>query len=150
MYFYFIVCRNVRMDDKSALLYFESLEALFRISWIPYPLLVFPMILFFVFRFLLYTMKAAEEGLPEITSLLLDRDANVKARNRKGRDALSFAAAPSMKQESKDEHRYVIQLLIDGKADPRSKDNRGWTALYHAEKAGHEEIVECLTKLTDG
>ena len=56
-------------------------------------------------------MKAAEEGYPEIAQLLLDRGADIKCKNRKGRDALSFAAAPSMKRASTDGHRYVLRLL---------------------------------------
>jgi hypothetical protein len=35
-----------------------------------------------------------------------------RQRSRKGRYALSFAAAPSMKRESTDGHRYVLCLLV--------------------------------------
>ena len=57
-------------------------------------------------------MKAAEEGHLEIAQLLLDRGADVHAKNKKGRDSLSFAAAPSMRRKNKDTHGYMLQLLV--------------------------------------
>ena len=41
-------------------------------------------------------MKAAEEGHTEITRLIIDKGVDMEVTNRKGRAALSFAAAPSM------------------------------------------------------
>ena len=41
-------------------------------------------------------MKASEEGLVEIMRLLLKKSVDVEAKNKKGRSALSFAAAPSI------------------------------------------------------
>ena len=41
-------------------------------------------------------MKAAEEGHTEITRLIIDKGVDMEVTNRKGRTALSFAAAPSM------------------------------------------------------
>jgi len=92
-------------------------------------------------------MKAAEEGYPEIAQLLLEKGADIKSKNSKGRDALSFAAAPSMKRASTDGHRYVIRLLIERGADPLQEDKRGQTALDRAKQEGRDDIVECLEQL---
>ena len=95
-------------------------------------------------------MKAAEEGYPEIAQLLLDRGADIKCKNRKGRDALSFAAAPSMKRASTDGHRYVLRLLVERGADPLRKDERGQTAKDRAKQEGRDDIVKCLEELESG
>jgi hypothetical protein len=95
-------------------------------------------------------MKAAEEGYSEIATLLLDRGADIKAMNRKGRDALSFAAAPSMKRASTDGHRYVLCLLVERGADPLRKDERGQTAKERAKQEGRDDIVRCLEELECG
>ena len=50
-------------------------------------------------------MKAAEEGHTEITGLIIDKGVDMEVTNRKGRTALSFAAAPSVKgQERRPTH----------------------------------------------
>ena len=54
-------------------------------------------------------VAAAKEGFAEIAGMLLDRGADIKSTNRKGRDAFSFAAAPSMKRASTDDHRCVLR-----------------------------------------
>jgi hypothetical protein len=95
-------------------------------------------------------MKAAEEGFAEIAQLLLDRGADIKAMNRKGRDSLSFAAAPSMKRPSTDGHRYVLRLLVERGADPLRKDERGQTAKDRAKQEGRDDIVKCLEELESG
>ena len=95
-------------------------------------------------------MKAAEEGYAEIAQLLLDRGADIKCTNRKGRDALSFAAAPSMKRASTDGHLYVLRLLVERGADPLRKDERGQTAKDRAKQEGRDDIVKCLEELESG
>ena len=95
-------------------------------------------------------MKAAEEGFVDIAWLLLDRDADVKYTNKNGRDALSFAAAPSMKRASIDGHRYILRLLVEKGADPRRKDERGMTAKARAKEEGRDVIVKCLEELECG
>ena len=90
-------------------------------------------------------MKSAEEGHAEIVQLLLDRLADVKAANRKGRTALSFAAAPSMKRSSTEGHLFVLRLLVERGADLRCEDERGMTALDHAKREGRDDIVKCLS-----
>ena len=95
-------------------------------------------------------MKAAEEGFVVIAGLLLDRGADVKLTNRKGRDALSFAAAPSMKRASTDGHRYILRMLVEGGADPLRKDDERMTAKARAKAEGRDDIVKCLEELECG
>ena len=95
-------------------------------------------------------MKASENGNAEIAELLLNRGADIKATNRKGRDALSFAAAPSMKRASTDGHRFVLRLLIERGADPLRKDDSGQTAKDRAKQEGRDDIVKCLEEIECG
>ena len=95
-------------------------------------------------------MKAAEEGHIQIATLLLDRGADVHAKNKKGRDSLSFAAAPSMRRESTDSHSHMLQLLVSRGADPLRKDERGRTAKDIATHEGRHETVKVLEELECG
>ena len=55
-------------------------------------------------------MKAAEEGHLEIVRMLVESRANMEETNKKGRTALSFAAAPSRKRPTAVETlRYLLQ-----------------------------------------
>ena len=95
-------------------------------------------------------MKAAEEGHVEICEMLLASRADITAMNKKGRDALSFAAAPSMKRPSSDKHRYAVRLLVERGADPLRKDERNQTAKERAKQEGRDDIVKCLEELECG
>ena len=75
-------------------------------------------------------MKAAEEDLVDIMRLLLDGNADMNVTNRKGRTALSFAAAPSMKRRTA--CRTLALLLESGAKD--TKDDQGLTAKARARK----------------
>ena len=92
-------------------------------------------------------IKASEEGYAEIAQMLVERGADVKSTNRKGRDALSFAASPSMKRASTDGHRYILRLLVEYKADPLRKDKCGRTALDRAKHERRDDIVKCFEEL---
>lgn len=69
-------------------------------------------------------MKAAEEGHVDIMQRLLDRGADMEVANRKGRTALSFAAAPSMKRPTA---VGTLRLLLEHGADAAGKDDEGLT-----------------------
>ena len=86
-------------------------------------------------------MQAAEMGYAEIVQLLLDRGADIKATNKKGRDALSSAAAPSMMKPTTESHRFVIRALVERGANLDGKDVCGFTAKDRAELEGRWEIV---------
>lgn len=92
-------------------------------------------------------MKAAEEAHIEVAQLLLERGADVTATNKRGRDALSFAAAPSMKKPLKPEHTAMVRLLVEKGAEPGRKDERGQTARDRAQVEGREGTVRALQEL---
>ena len=86
-------------------------------------------------------MKAAEEGHDQILSLLIDKRADLSVANRKGRDALSFAAAPSMKRPTS---TTTLRLLIERGADLSHVDGDGMTAKERARKEKRDEAVACF------
>lgn len=90
-------------------------------------------------------MKASEEGAVEVIRMLLAKKVDVEAHNKKGRTALSFAAAPSFNSQTKTERDTPVQalrLLLQSGADPKHKDERGHTAKEMASKAkGREDAV---------
>ena len=82
-------------------------------------------------------MKAAEEDLVDIMRLLLDRNADMNVTNRKGRTALSFAAAPSMKRRTACK---TLRLLLDfGARD--TQDDQGLTAKARANKEQRSDAL---------
>ena len=83
-------------------------------------------------------MKAAEEGHADIIRLLLDKHADVEACNSKGRGALSFAAAPSMKRPTPVN---ALRLLLQRGADMSRVDSLGMTAKARARKEKRDEAV---------
>ena len=92
-------------------------------------------------------MKAAEEGHSEIVQLLLDYGANIKSINSKGRDALSFAAAPSMQRKNTEGHYNVVRLLVNRGTDLLHKDHYDRTAIDHARRENRNNMVKCLQEL---
>jgi hypothetical protein len=81
-------------------------------------------------------MVASELGLWNIAFVLLEKCADVNATNRKGRCALSFAAAPSqdnVKKEQRESATDLIELLITFDAKKDRKDVRGMTPRDYAE-----------------
>ena len=83
-------------------------------------------------------MKAAEENKVEIIDMLLHNKANIEACNKKGRTALSFAAAPSGKRETAVE---AIRYLLQNGADSKSQCQRGNTPKDYAMKEKRYEAV---------
>ena len=60
---------------------------------------------------------------------------------KKGRTALSFAVAPSMKRKTACD---TLKLLLEHKADPRQKDKKGLTAKAHAVQEKRQDAVMIL------
>jgi ankyrin repeat protein len=71
-----------------------------------------------------------------LVQLLLDRGANIKAKNNNGRTALHIAV--------ENENTAVVQLLLDWGADVNAKDWLVETALHAAAEHGSEAIVQLL------
>ena len=86
-------------------------------------------------------MKAAEEGHDQIVSLLIGKKADLSAANSKGRDALSFAAAPS---RNRSPSIPTVRLLIECGANLSHRDSLGMTAKERAKKEKRHEAVACL------
>ena len=87
-------------------------------------------------------MKASEEGNLQVMNMLLEQDVDVDAANRKGRTALSFAAAPSYRDGApRPTAVAAIRLLLQSGADATKTDGKGETARSRAAKEGREDAV---------
>jgi len=84
-------------------------------------------------------MKASEEGCVEIMTLLLERRVDMEAVNKRGRGALSFAAAPSMKRPTA---AAALRLLLERGADTSRKDSDGLTAKDRAARERRDDAVQ--------
>jgi len=66
---------------------------------------------------------------------------SIDARDSKGFTPLAYAIGA--------DRRDAVKYLLDGKADPKSVDNNGNTALHYAAGYGRTELVEQLLKVCD-
>ena len=97
------------------------------------------------------SMKAAEENAVDILQMLLDKKANIEACNRKGRTALSFAAAPSMNGKTRRATSVAaLQFLLKNGADAKRADNNGLTARDHAIKEVRLEAIVTIDEFSEG
>jgi ankyrin repeat protein len=72
---------------------------------------------------------------------LIEKGANVNARNSLGVTALMFAAMAG--------HKETVSMLIQHGADVNAIDQRGFTALALALHKGAKEVADLLSGLTD-
>jgi len=79
---------------------------------------------------------AAMHGKKEIVKLLIEKGADVKAKNYDGNTALMLAAYNGYKA--------IVDMLIGAGAEVNMKDNNGWTAIALAKEEGYTEIVDAL------
>ena len=84
-------------------------------------------------------MKASEEGHVTIMQVLIDANADIEARNKKGRTALSFAAAPSMRRPTR---VAAMKLLLNNGADANNKDDLGNTPVQRAKMEKRKNALE--------
>jgi ankyrin repeat protein len=80
--------------------------------------------------------RAAMAGHADLTAALLDRSAQVDAKDYGGGTALHSAAAHGRGE--------AAALLLDRGADPDAADEEGHTPLHHAARAGHEAVAALL------
>ena len=80
-------------------------------------------------------INAAKQGDTKTIALLLDKGADIEARDKDDGTALSWSAVKG--------HTEAVALLLDKGADIEEEDN-GWRALHSAASAGHTEMVELL------
>ena len=79
---------------------------------------------------------AARNGHESVVNILLDRGANVAAKNNEGVTALYWAANNG--------HTSILLLLLKKGANCRPKDKIGWTPLHRATFNGHTNVVRVL------
>ncbi|MEE8493336.1 MAG: ankyrin repeat domain-containing protein [Nitrospirales bacterium] len=78
--------------------------------------------------------ESAKRGHSQVVQLLLERGADVDAREARGFTALMAAVR----------HGHIAELLLDGGADPNSRCGCGSTPLYHAVMVGDAALVRLL------
>ncbi|RYP73942.1 hypothetical protein DL769_004113 [Monosporascus sp. CRB-8-3] len=79
---------------------------------------------------------AAENGYEDVARLLLDKGADITAKDNDGWTPLHYAARYG--------HEAVTRLLLDKGADITAKDNNGWTPLHCAARYGHKAVTWLL------
>ena len=80
--------------------------------------------------------NAAKEGNTEEVELLLDRGANIEAKNRWGQTPLLIAADWGKTE--------TVERLLNRGANIEAQDNDGWTPLMYAARSGNTETVALL------
>jgi len=83
-------------------------------------------------------IMAASKGHQKTVHLLLDRGANVRAKDHQGQTALMMAAAAGYSQ--------TVMILLESGANADAKNKEGQTALMMAASSGHTQIVELLLR----
>ena len=89
-------------------------------------------------------MKAAEEGGVEVMKMLLDKKVDIEAANKKGRTALSFAAAPSNDERTGRPRATpvaALRLLLERGADANRRDARDKTPKDYASREKRDEAL---------
>lgn len=81
-------------------------------------------------------MKAAEDGKENEARMLLEKDANVNAKDAFGWTVLHWAAVNG--------RLVVARLLLENGAQVGREDEDGWTALHFAVSQGHKAVTRLL------
>ena len=92
-------------------------------------------------------MKAAEEDSVDCLRLLIEKKANLEATNRRGRTALSFAAAPSANNSDGNDRPTALaalRILLDHGAVVSHTDDTGKTAKERAKEAKRDDAIAIL------
>lgn len=81
-------------------------------------------------------MKAVSIGYYDLADYLIEKNADISITNSKGENALILSA----------NYPYILNLLINNKADINAVDNNGKTALHYACEGGDLYSVKLLIK----
>lgn len=76
------------------------------------------------------------QEIKPLVQLLLDRGADIAAKDKKGFTMLHSAASSGSES--------LVRLLLDGNADTAAKDHEGKTALHTAARRGYKAVVQVL------
>ena len=93
-------------------------------------------------------MKASEENATEALRMLIEKRCDIEAQNRKGRTALSFAAAPSNDGTTRRPTPVgTLRLLLEQRANTKHKDQRGMTAKDCASREQRDDSLAIFEEL---
>lgn len=85
---------------------------------------------------------AVKEGCTDVVRDLLDRGANVNAKNTEyGVTAVMWATMGKDQRATE-----IARLLIEKGADVNARDNDGWTVLRWAKKYRNQNTIRTLTE----
>lgn len=88
-------------------------------------------------------MKASEENATEILRILIKQKCDMEAVNKKGRTALSFAAAPSNDGNTRRPTPVgTLRFLLEQGANTKHRDTRGMTAKDSAAREKRKESLQ--------
>jgi ankyrin repeat protein len=87
-------------------------------------------------------IRAAQNECAEVVRLLLDRGAELEARDSGGDTALFRAASSG--------HEEIVDILLSRGADVRTRDTYGATPLQEASSEGHLGVVRLLVQRLRG
>lgn len=89
---------------------------------------------------------AAAANDPNSAELLIEREADVRARNRRGAEPLHYAAdgSPNAEWWDPNAQAQVVRLLIANGADPDAFDKSGVAPLHRAVRTRSSQAVEAL------
>jgi ankyrin repeat protein len=85
-------------------------------------------------------MLASQEGYKEIAGLLIEKGADIDAKNSNWTTSLMYA--------SQSGNIDIVKMIIDAGADVSARDNMGRIALMYASESGHTDVVMLL--ITNG
>ena len=83
-----------------------------------------------------WLLRTAKEGQSQVLELLLEKDADVDAKDEYGQTPLLWAAWNG--------HEAVVKLLLEKGAELETEDSSGQTPLLWAAWNGHEAVVKLL------
>ncbi len=86
-------------------------------------------------------MEAAMSGLPAAARLLVERGADVNARNGEGLTPLMFAVGAADRGTTE-----IVEILLAAGADPHAEDASGTSALKLARELGAHSLVAALER----
>ena len=89
---------------------------------------------------------AAKSGGPRFTESIIERGADVNAKDPKGFTPLHYAANQPYYWANREIHLKLVEVLLKAGADVNAKDNEGATPLHYAAMNDATKLAEYLLK----